>query len=641
MSRPQESISIVQLDKLLKSGDYHGFVDGLNLNTVGSYEWEKWQVKSFTALYTIGDGKRALSLARNLRNQLSDTGLRKLVDIEYHYLKWLYEGRAQADVVYCLGESGKIATGKGFDDIKTQATEINLRIKLVQLMLGMRDAGQKQVLYRGYMDIIHRLKNHGLSHEAFHAAQCLIKFLRAKPFPNDQEALVLIHCLLDQRFIAANPYYEGCLQLTKAEILLAQALQQDKKPKYNKFFDMALDCFERANQSRGRLKVMMSMGELLLKYGHVSGRKILDRLLRQKKALDAQDINRICRAITLWLKESGRFAALKHYQSMMGDVDGHKRDGQSTKTNQVLEKDAGLVCQMGLSHVTCLSAAGDFDAARPLLNELYATVSSFGKTKLKADVLVELGKSNEGWHTNQFNNALSLYVEMGYQAEAMKLIHGYLKSSLSAGLETAKVSALVKKAEEISEGNCDLSLSQMLAQVYELSAVCLVLQNESLLTMSCIKKAQSVYHRFGLRPKLAYSQMYLGFSSLIIGSEDPCEVFFDEAYKAFKEAFALFKLLNYAEGMFQAQKQLALLDFHRERAGLSISLSASTRDMEHCEKAFEIRKSAGLPKLGTSVDGIGSKHQGMFETAEYRHFTQYIMNSNSEAHWALLQLKLN
>ncbi|MCE7993981.1 MAG: hypothetical protein HEP71_18475 [Roseivirga sp.] len=561
-------------EQLIFREDSAGFFKALDEVNPFSDIWARLQIRSIDVLTNQGLGHKARNKAYSLKNSLTDRVLRKQAEIKYLYLDQAVNGRNNTDLL--KSECLALLENPAYSSIHLLVRETMLRLEATKLMRGLSDANNKKPLIKKYINLIKAYERNQSFEEAYNNLMDLIEFLLRKPLPMQQRTLAYLLYYRRLSFITIAPHRLAFVDLQIAQIRLEDQLRGAVNHDYLKHYELAKKSFDKARHALGKFYIQKSQGQTLLRYGKVSGRRLLNGAARgfEAKGQQVQSLS-IYTSIIQWLQTKGEQWAISSYNLRVNElreelslhtaqVRPHSEIKEEYDGNDLLEntnKAIALTYKVGRSHTPNRNTR--------LLEELTKKVRQKGETihlaRLIAceaevmDVLTDLCNSSKT------DDAIKLFVKLGYPIEATLLLREHMLAIGLHGQNTGSSPELsgilqsdLASIEDILQNLSDLESQEVLALHYQAAAYAWMITGLPQEGIKLLEKAEHGMKKHGLRKMLAFNELYMGCLFLETDDHSIKNEFCLHAYDHFNKALQQFKVINHWEGRWRSQFGMAL-----------------------------------------------------------------------------------
>jgi len=500
----------------------------------------------------------ALEHIKKLSEGLTNPNERQSAYAESLFYSWLLEGRTSSALVELESILGLDVTSGETD---TWLQNLGLRTQAMKLQLCLLDSRQKPELVNQYKAHINNLFETGLEDEAFFCLLELLDFVVARPFPNIPEALALIDDYKELPEIGNRPYRSARLRIFTARLGTELSLQSAQYPISHRVFEDALLALKKAGAKRDVGQNLASYGGLLLKYGDANGRKLINKSIRHFQELkNDQSLVAPAASLISWLKVTGNQQAINSYLDLISSpIKGKARPvldaGVLSKT-----KDAAVTANQCFSLANIELQNVKPERARKLLLDLGHSINALGHTALSVKVMAQLNlcslKLGNGFSETIMTQVIRDWVELGYVYKALE----YICQRVRLGVEDSRyavksvvLNGYLEKASSILQGKTDMLLAEALGDLYEISALAFLFENDTIKTLCLLRDANQVYTEYGLRPKLAFNYLYQAKVTQFQLLFEDRSSHLDIGKKSLDEASSLFRSMGHRAGVKEAQ----------------------------------------------------------------------------------------
>lgn len=588
-------------EQLICTEDYQGFFKALDKVEPSSEIWAGLQIRSIDLLIRQGSSVKALEKANYLQNTLTDPVLRRHASIKHLYLKRVIHRRDENHSFE--QECQSILVNPYFAPLHLFTKGTLLRLAATELMCGLTDAQGKKSLIRKYLVHIKACQKQGSFGEAYCHIIELLQFVISKPMPMPERALAYLHYYRKLPFIADIPYRLAPLDLQIAEIRLTNHLEGDHNKDHLKYYSLAGRSFAKAKHLLGRAYIQKSQGQTLLKYGKSRGRQLLYQAVRSFEARDKKlQSLEIYTAIIQWLETRGEQSAIRSYLIKVNTLREDllltvgKTHLSSPVTRRSGESNLAEQASYTMAIANDCATASDKSKAIRLLKKSTRKMKQSGDTihlaqvlACHAEILNDTIDSTGLPRLSSGNQAIALFIKLGYPLEAVRLIR---KRLLKMGLNSQgqapdpNLSAFIKSDMELIESilqyRHDLASREVLAKSYQATAHLYLTRGAPKKGVEILKKNSRLLKKYRLTHLMAFNELYLGSILLEMCDHHIKNECCFRAYDHFNEAYQLFKVMNNHEACWRSQFGMAL-SIHK---GIAQSTNKSTLLIQRCSEHY-------------------------------------------------------
>lgn len=654
------SISKSQLraafDRLVYTEDHRAFFKTLDKVEPSSEIWAWLQIRSIDLLIRQGCSVKAIEKARHLQNTLTDPVLRSHAKIKRLYLERIINRR---DENHCLEhECRSVLINPDFASLHLFVKGVLLSLAATELMCGLTDARAKKSLIIKYLAHIKTCQKQGNFEEAYSHLIELLQFVRSKPMPMPERALAYLHYHRTLPFIADTPYRLATLDLHIAEIRLTNHLEGDRNKDHIEYYSLAGKSYAKAKHLLGKAYIQKSQGQTLLKYGKSRGRPLLYQAIRSFEARERllQRLE-IYTSIIQWLETKGEQSAIGSYLIKVNRLKENflLTNGKINSIRPVSKRSDSQDFVNQANHAIAIAReyamSNDKGQAIGFLEQSIKRIKQQGETVHLARMLachaeIQNDTMNSGCmpEASGGNQAVTLFVKLGYPLEAVELIRQHL---LQTGRQSHDLTAnpdfyyqlnsYTILTESILENHLDLESRESLARSYQTVAYLYTSTGTPERGIEILKKNNPLLKKHSLNHLLAFNELYLGCILLEMCDHRTKNACCLRAYRHFHEAYQLFKVMNNHEGVWRSQFGMALSTHKGIAQGINKSALLIQRCSEHYLRAIEathyltVRHQKTARRFGESLVFSTRLQKGADQlyAAAIDYFTGIVRDSNT------------